>query len=78
MHDELVAGWQRSGRRAESIAADMATKIRTGRYKQYQTLPPNIDVAQEYGVSKTTVINAKRLLAEHEILAKDNGVYIVA
>ena len=77
--DALIARWQRSGRRDESIAADIATKIRIGKYKQYHELPPRTDLAREFNVSESTVSSAKRLLADAKILAKDqNGVYIVA
>ena len=77
--DALIAGWQRSGHRHEAIAADIATKIRTGMYKQYSELPRRTDLAQEFSVSESTVTRAKRLLADAGILAKDhNGVHIVA
>jgi DNA-binding GntR family transcriptional regulator len=77
--DALVARWQRSGRRDESIAADIATRIRTGRYKQHHQLPPRNDLAREFSVSESTVSSAKRLLAGAKVLAKDHsGVYTVA
>jgi DNA-binding FadR family transcriptional regulator len=77
--DALIARWQRSGRRDEAIAADIATRIRTGKYKQHQELPPRTALAREFDVSESTVSSAKRLLAAAGILAKDhNGTYTVA
>jgi DNA-binding GntR family transcriptional regulator len=78
VNDALVAAWQRSGRRDEAIAADIATLIRTGRYKQYHQLPCT-GLARQFDVSQSTVSRAKRLLADAKILVKDiNGLYIVA
>jgi DNA-binding GntR family transcriptional regulator len=77
--DALVAAWQRSGRRDETVAADIATRIRIGKYKQHQELPPRTALAREFDVSESTVTRAKQLLAAAKILAKDhNGAYIVA
>jgi DNA-binding GntR family transcriptional regulator len=77
--DALIARWQRSGRRDESIAADIATRIRTGKYQQYSELPPRTGLAREFDVSESTVTSAKRLLAAAKILAKGpSGIYTVA
>ena len=76
--DALITGWQRSWHRHESIAADIATRIRTGKYKQYSELPPRLDLAREFSASETTVSRAKQLLADAGILARNhNGRYIV-
>jgi DNA-binding GntR family transcriptional regulator len=76
--DALIARWQRSGRRDESVAADIATWVRTGRYKQYERLP-RTELARELNVSESTVGRAKQLLADADILVVDHcGFYAVA
>lgn len=77
--DADIQEWALSSRSVTRIAADLAKRIKSGRYRRYQQLPPNDDIADEYGVSVRTLIRAKQLLAKHKVLAKDEGnIYIVA
>ena len=77
--DTDIREWALSNRPVMRIAADIAKRIKSGRYRRYQQLPPNDDIADEYGVSVRTLIRAKQLLAKHKVLAKGEGnVYIVA
>ena len=78
MDASLIAEWADDPETAKQVAADLATRIRNGRYQRYQPLPPIKDLALEYNVSLTTLRRAKILLCEQGVLAKDNRMYVVA
>jgi DNA-binding GntR family transcriptional regulator len=78
MDETIISEWANSRDVAARVAASLAKKIQDGRYRQYQQLPPNADLASEYDVSITTVLRAKRMLARHSVLAKDDSrIYVV-
>lgn len=79
MDEKTISEWEYSRDRTMRVAADLAKRIRSGRYRQYDQLPPNADLASEYDVSIATLVRAKRMLAGHSVLAKDDSnVYVVA
>jgi DNA-binding GntR family transcriptional regulator len=79
MDEKTIEEWAKSRYMAERVAAGLARRIRSGRYRKYEQLPPNYGVAREYDVSIATLIRAKRLLAEHDVLEKTGeNVYVVA
>lgn len=76
--DVLVRQWQRSGVRAQVVAADLAAKIRSERPAPWQELPPIADLAEQYQVSYRTVTRAKQFLADAGLLRADASRYVVA
>ncbi|WP_245740746.1 GntR family transcriptional regulator [Nonomuraea maritima] len=60
---EARAGWQ-----FQSIADDLAAKVRAGRFSEETPLPSETQLSQEYGVAKGTVRRALGLLREQDVV----------
>lgn len=74
----LIRQWDTSGNAAKQVAANIAREIHNGRLGKWQDLPPEDEIADDNGVSRRTVGNAKKVLAEHGLLKKVAGRYYVA
>lgn len=76
MDDALISKWTASNKISEQIAASFAREIASGRIRQWEPLPDNGHTADDFGVSISTVLRAKRLLAENGAAEKQDGVYV--
>jgi DNA-binding transcriptional MocR family regulator len=76
MDDALVRRWNASGKIPERIAACFARKMASGEISEWEPLPDNEETADDYGVSVSTVLRAKKILAENGAAEKHDGVYV--
>lgn len=68
----------KNGTAAQRIAADMASRISDGTWKQYQELPPAEYTASQHGVSPRTASRAGKLLLDIGIVCKDGHAWYAA
>lgn len=73
--DVTVDQWTR-GTLAEQTAAQLADELSDA--PRWKPVESDRSLAAQLDVSSTTVSEAKRLLADHGIIAKHNGMYYVA
>jgi DNA-binding GntR family transcriptional regulator len=76
--DEEIRAWSSGPSVTRKIAADLATRIRTGKLERYAELPSSIALAREWGAAERTVTRAKRLLFDHGLIGKAGTGYYVA
>jgi DNA-binding GntR family transcriptional regulator len=72
-----IMEWQRGSMR-ERVAADLASRITSGKITKWGELPLNRTLADQWDVSHRTVSSAKKLLADAGLLAKEGTRYYVA
>jgi DNA-binding GntR family transcriptional regulator len=73
-----ITAWTDNGGLTQQIAARLAREIRSGALHRYAELPSDESLAKEFDASGRTARRAKKLLAEHGLLRKENGLYYVA
>jgi DNA-binding GntR family transcriptional regulator len=61
----------------QSVAADLEEKIRTGEYPVGQRLPSRRRLAEDYGVSESTIWNAVRVLKALRLVKGQQGLGIM-
>jgi len=71
--DTEIGAWANSETAIRRIAASLATMIKSGSLSQFSSLPDNEELAREWSVSRSTVMRAKRLLADHELITLGQG-----
>jgi DNA-binding GntR family transcriptional regulator len=76
MDSALIRKWSLSRILPEQVAAFMAREIESGQIEQWEPLPDTEQMAEELGVSKSTVLRAKRLLVENGVAEKQDGFYV--
>jgi DNA-binding GntR family transcriptional regulator len=74
---EQIMQWQR-GTMRERVAADLASRIKSGNLTKWGELPLNRTLADQWDVSQRTVSSAKKLLADNGLLTKVDTRYYVA
>lgn len=74
--DQTIGEWDKGGT-MKRMAADLAREINSGIIDPWTELPPNADLARKWDVSERTARKAKKLLADHGLLHKENGNYYV-
>ncbi|WP_125705916.1 GntR family transcriptional regulator, LSA1692 subfamily [Lacticaseibacillus daqingensis] len=64
----------------DEVAAQLAARVREGRYATTQKLPSEYDLAKEFGVSRLTVRKAIDALVQRQVLVKDpgKGTYVMS
>jgi DNA-binding GntR family transcriptional regulator len=74
--EQTIGEWEKGGTK-KRMAADLARKINAGIIDPWTELPPNAALADEWDVSEGTASKAKKLLADHGLLRKENGKHYV-
>ena len=54
----------------DTIKEDLLSKIKDGTYREGETIPPEMELAREYGVSRPTIRQAVQILASDGYLEK--------
>jgi DNA-binding GntR family transcriptional regulator len=74
-----ILEWKYAGTVTKRIAAYMATQITSGDLGRFSELPDTPELAKQWDVTPRTVIRAKRLLYDGELIKKaSSGRYYVA
>ena len=76
--DREIREWANDRSVTKNIAADLATKIRSGVLNRWHDLPDSADLARRWDTSTRTVSRAKRLLADRGLLEKAGNSYYVS
>lgn len=78
LRDSEIRAWTVDRSVVKRIAADLATRITTGKLRRYADLPSSSDLAEEWSTTTRTVSRAKRLLFDRDLIKKTrNGSYYV-
>jgi len=79
LSDIEIREWATGRNVAKTIAAHLATQIKTGRLPRWHDLPDNLSLAQQWDASERTAARAKELLALSGLITKSaSGYYYVA